>query len=352
MRKLIERLTLAFGVSGQEKEIAQLLSDEMAKMALPENDRIGNVKFTFKGLSSKPTVMFIAHMDEIGFVVADILKTGYLKLYPIGGWNPLTLQSSKVVVKTATGNKVIGVIGSIPVHFKGESTALPKIEDFFVDIGATSYDDVIENFKVRIGDQVVPYTDFKFIKQNNRIVSKAFDDRIGVAAMVETAKRIYNDEHPNNVIFVGSVQEEVGARGAKVVANTSKPDVVIVLEGAPADDYPNMKFAPQTAVGKGAHIRLFDPTLIPKKELANYFVHLAEMNNIAYQGAVRRGGGTDGKILHTANMGIPTIVLGVPVRFAHSHNGVISLDDFKALIDLLVAFIKNFDENALNEILK
>ncbi len=344
MKDLIKKLTLAFGVSGFENEISEIIREELGSISDISKDKIGNIYCKMKNGKRNPKIVFIAHMDEIGFMVSDILPSGHLKLQTIGGWNPATLQSSKVIIKTNTGKRIVGIIGSIPVHFLGKNQSLPKTEDMFVDIGATSYQDVLENFQIRLGDPVIPYTDFHFSNQNNRIFSKAFDDRIGVAAMIETAKQI--TEHPNEVLFIGSVQEEVGARGSIVVSHNVDADAVIVLEGAPADDFPFSSKKPQTAVGNGAHIRLYDPSMIANKELAKFIIHTAEKNNIKYQVAVRKSGGTDGRYMHTAFMGIPAIVLGVPVRYAHSHNGVISLDDFRNLVDLLNAFIMEFDEEA------
>ena len=351
MVELIKKLTMAFGVSGFEKEVTDIIKNEMSEISEINKDKIGNIYCKIKGKKEKPTIVLIAHTDEIGFMVSDILPSGHLKLQPIGGWNPYTLQSSKVIIRTNCGKKVTGVIGSIPVHFLGKNSGgKPEISDMFVDIGAKSKEDATQNFHIRLGDPVVPHTDFHFVEKSQRIFSKAFDDRIGVAAMVQTAKNITDKSHDNNVIFVGSVQEEVGGRGSHVVAHTTNADVVIVLEGAPADDFPKTSYSPQTAVGNGAHIRLFDPSMIAKKELANFIIHLAEKNGIQYQVAVRKSGGTDGRYMHTAFGGIPTIVLGVPVRYAHSHNGVIALEDFKQLVDLLTVFISEFDAEALLKI--
>jgi len=150
---------------------------------------------------------------------------------------------------------------------------------------------------------------------------------------------------------VGSVQEEVGCRGAISIANRTDADLCFVLEGAPADDIPGIPYSSQTALGKGAHIRLFDPTMIVKRKLKDFVIEIAEKNKIKYQLAVRKGGGTDGKQLHLANRGIPTIVLGVPVRYAHSHNCSISMDDFDELVKLINAIVKNLDNTTLEKIL-
>jgi len=290
-------------------------------------------------------------MDEIGFIVADILDSGFIKMQPIGGWNPNTLLSSPVEIVTSNGSRHAGIIGSIPVHFKKGSDSDLDINSMFVDIGAVSQKDAEENFGIALGDQIVPKTNCTFIGQNRRLFSKAFDDRAGIAAVIELGRFLADNEHPNTVYCVGSVQEEVGCRGAISIAYRTDADICFVLEGAPADDIPGIPYSSQTALGKGVHVRLFDPTMIVKKKLKDFVTEVAEKNKINYQLAVRKGGGTDGKQLHLANKGIPTIVLGVPVRYAHSHNCSISMDDFDELVKLINAIAKNLDQAALDKIL-
>jgi glutamyl aminopeptidase len=349
--ELLKKLTTTPGISGHETLIKEIMTNELGSTTSYNSDNLGSVFFNYKG-NGTPKIMFIAHMDEIGFIVADILESGFLKLQPIGGWNPNTLLSSPVEVITSNGEKHPGIIGSVPVHFSKGKNAKLDIYNMFVDIGAMSKDDVLNNYNVNLGDQVVPITNYYFNEQNKRMFSKAFDDRAGVAAVIEVGKFLSENEHPNQVYCVGSVQEEVGCRGAQSISNYTDADVCFVLEGAPADDTPGIPSNSQTSVGKGVHIRMYDPTMIVKRELKDFVIKIAEQNEITHQLTVRRGGGTDGKHLHLANRGIPTIVLGVPVRYAHSHNCSISMKDFDELIKLLTALVKNLDEEALNKILK
>lgn len=350
--ELLKRLTLESGISGSENKIAEIMKDELSGYTSHNKDNMGSVSFEYKGSSEKPKIMFVAHMDEIGFIVADILTTGFLKLQNIGGWNPNTLLSSPVEVINYKGEKYPGIIGAVPVHFlKNRQDVKPEINNMFVDIGAASKEDVMENFGIQLGDQIVPVTNFHYSQKNRRMFSKAFDDRAGIAAVIEIGKILAEKEHPNTVYCVGSVQEEVGTRGAQTIANYTDADICIVLEGAPADDIPGIPFSPQTGVGKGAHVRLFDPTMIVKSELKDFVIECANSNNIKIQLTVRKGGGTDGRQFHVANRGIPTIVLGVPVRYAHSHNCISSMDDFDELIKLLVEIVKNLNKDELNKII-
>ncbi|MBT5420138.1 MAG: M42 family metallopeptidase [Candidatus Cloacimonetes bacterium] len=351
-KELLKRLTLESGISGSESKISEIMREELNGYTSSSKDNMGSICFEYKGKKDSPKIMFVAHMDEIGFIVADILPSGFLRLQNIGGWNPNTLLSSPVDVINSKGEKYPGIIGAVPVHFlKNRQDVKPEINSMFVDIGAISKEDVENNFGIQLGDQIVPVTNFHYSEKNRRMFSKAFDDRSGVAAVIEIGKILAQTEHPNTVYCVGSVQEEVGTRGASTIANYTDADVCIVLEGAPADDIPGIPYTSQTGVGKGAHVRLFDPTMIVKRELKDYIVECANNNEIKIQLTVRKGGGTDGRQFHVANRGIPTIVLGVPVRYAHSHNCISSMDDFDELMKLLTVIIENLDSNKLQEIL-
>jgi len=351
--ELLKKLTLESGISGSENKISEIMKNELKHYTSLNKDNMGSCIFEYKGSSAKPKVMFVAHMDEIGFIVADILDSGFLKIQSIGGWNPNTLLSSPVEVINSRGEKYPGIIGAIPVHFlKNRQDAKPEINNMFVDIGATSKEDIENNFGIQLGDQIVPVTNFHYSKKNRRMFSKAFDDRAGIAAVIEIGKILAEKEHSNTVYCVGSVQEEVGTRGASTIANYTDADICIVLEGAPADDIPGIPYSSQTGVGKGAHVRLFDPTMIVKSELKDFIIECAKANNIKIQLTVRKGGGTDGRQFHVANQGIPTIVLGIPVRYAHSHNCISSMDDFDELIKLIDKIVEKLDEKQLREILK
>ncbi|MCD4818514.1 MAG: M42 family metallopeptidase [Candidatus Cloacimonetes bacterium] len=340
--ELIEKLTKASGISGYESPIREIMIEELGKLTDYETDKMGSIHFLFKGKENAPKILCLAHQDEVGFIVADILHDGFLKMQAIGGWDVNTLLSSPLEVINKKGEKFPGIIGSIPVHFLKDTQQKLNIESLFVDIGAIDREDVMKNFGIQLGDQIVPVTNYHYSSKNKRIFSKAFDDRIGITSVIELGKRLANREMNNSVYCSGSVQEEVGTRGARVIANYIQADLAIILEGAPADDIPGLPGNSQTAVGKGVHIRLFDPTMIVKSSLKNFIVETAEKNSIPYQLTVRRRGGTDGMQIHTANYGIPTIVMGVPVRYAHSHNGMISLDDFDNLVNLLEQVVLNY----------
>jgi putative aminopeptidase FrvX len=339
--KLIEELTLAAGLPGFEGEVTGIFRRELGPHC--DVDRIGNSVCTVEpasvGERSSVSILFAAHQDEIGFMVASVLAGGFLRLQPLGGWNPVTLPASPVTVINREGERFPGIIGYVPPHFAGNREgSLPAMEELFVDIGALSADEVHGRFGVYPGDLVVPVTRFAWNRRSRTLCSKAFDDRIGIAALIETAARVREiPERANRLLFAATVQEEVGTRGAAVLGGSCEADVVIVVEGAPADDIPGGPETAQTRLGGGAHVRIFDPTMIAHPRLLAHVRAVAAQRGIRIQESVRRGGGTDAKVLHLAGAGKPAVVLGVPVRYAHSHNSMICLDDYLALLDLLEA---------------
>lgn len=300
-------------------------------------DNAGNLIYTFKGREGGRTICFAAHQDEVGFMVSDILDTGFLRLIQIGGWSTLTLPSSPVEVITSSGDKVYGVIGQISPHFikKGAPLQVPSLEDLFVDVGAADRSDVTDKLGIRIGDVVVPVAPFRYVPQTGRLFSKAFDDRIGCAVLIEAALSVWNPE--NTLIFAFTTQEEVGERGSAVLATYLNADYSVIVEGAPADDMPSGPVHPMTCQGRGAHVRLFDPTHIAPRDLIDRIRKIGQDSGIVIQEAIRTGGGTDACTLSHAIGGTKAVVTGVPVRYAHSHNCSISMYDYDEMVRLLSA---------------
>ena len=349
--ELLMKLTLAPGVSGFENRIAGIMLEELGRENPCQRDKLGSIAFEFQGRDETPKIMVVGHQDEIGFIITHIEKSGLLRFHNLGGWDWRTLLSSPVNVINRNGELISGVIGSGPIHYlKGKQTEM-TLDDMFIDIGARSDEDVMEHFGIERGAAVVPTTHFVYSEQNNLIFSKAFDDRVGIAVAIETGKYLSQTDHPNSVYCCGSVQEEVGIRGAQTLANLIKPDLAIVVEGVPADDFPGNDHKAQNRLGKGVHIRLFDPTMIVKPKFSALAVELAKQNNIQYQTSVRTSGGTDAKMIHISNLGVPSIVLGVPVRYAHSHNGIMSLDDYNNCLDLVKRLVTTLDKEKYEEIL-
>jgi len=338
--EFIKGLTQLSGPSGYEGDVSNFIKEKLASVGEITTDRIGNIVCRIEGSDpGAPHLLFAAHQDEVAFMVSDITAGGFLRFIGIGGWNPITLPSSPVEVISESGERHYGIIGQLPPHFipKGEPPKVPTIDELFIDIGARSREEAEELYQVGIGSIIIPYAPFKYNPKGEVLFSKAFDDRIGVAALIELGHLVKEKGVAATLSLAFTVQEEVGVRGAKVLAQSIEADAAIVVEGAPADDVPSNIGSPQTVLGKGAHLRIFDTSHIGHPGLFRLARDIARREKIEVQEAVRKGGGTDAREIALAKGGIPTIVCGVGVRYAHSHNSLISLSDYRNLVKLLFA---------------
>jgi endoglucanase len=216
-----------------------------------------------------------------------------------------------------------------------------ELKDMAVDIGASSDEEAAE-MGVRPGQWIAAEGTFFSMKNKKILAGKAFDDRAGCALMIETIKE--SDGFPCTIYGAATVQEEVGLRGARTAAEIVDPDVCIVLEGSPAADaFGNNGSDRQGVLGEGVQIRLFDPTMIPNPGLRDFMLDVAESEEIPYQVLVRDAGGTDAGQIHLHGHGVPTIVLAVPVRYAHSPTGLIHADDYDNTLALVKAAVMRLD---------
>ena len=346
---LLQELTDAHSISGFEDEVRAIFIDELEEVGPLATDKSGSVicAHTNEG----PRVIIAGHMDEVGFMVQNITFDGFIQFVTIGGWWNQVMLGQRVQILNRDGEKIHGVIGSKPVHFLPPSqrdTPVP-VEAMYIDIGANSRRDVIDTYRIQLGAPIAPLAPFMHMANPNLFMAKAFDNRVGMAAVIQSAQILAEMDHPNDLIFAGTVQEEVGLRGAKTLANFTKPDVAIVLEGPPADDTPGFNLSEsQGKLGGGVQIRLYDPTAIANPRLAELAIETAELANIPYQVTVRRGGGTDAGSFHLANDGIPSVVLGVPTRYIHSHNAIIDINDYLAMLTLTVALANELNQSKVD----
>lgn len=344
---LLKELTQADAVPGHEDEVRQIFASRLRPVGNVETDRMGNIFCTRNTGTARPRVLLDSHMDEVGFLVQRVTSDGHVKFVPVGGWWSQTLLAQRVTITTKKG-KVPGVIGSTPPHLLSDEAKkkVVDIKDLFVDIGAENAKQATEEFGVRPGCPITPYGPFVPLRHPKLFTAKAFDNRNGVAIVIEAMTKLA--EHPNTVIGAGCVQEEVGLRGAKTIAASVDPDVAIVLEAPPADDAPGVNPADiQGKLGAGVQIRLFDPTMIANPRLADLAIETAREHKINHQIAVRHSGGTNAGSIHTSRRGVPTIVLGVPTRYIHSHVSIINIDDYLATLELVLRLVPKLDEKTV-----
>lgn len=352
-RDLLERCSNAAAPSGFEGEMLNLIVDELADCPQLQTHATtaGNLYCDKKASDpAAPTVALVAHMDEIGFMVQGITPDGFLLIVPLGGWWNHTLPAQRVIVHTRSGRRIPGQIGTKPPHLLPESQRhqVMPTEALFIDIGASSAEEVAA-LGIRLGCAVTPDVQMQALDIPHRWMGKAFDNRAGVYCMVEAMRRLAGEETACSVQGIGTVQEEVGTRGARALEEA--PDLAVILEGPPADDtFGQSGICRQGVLGKGVQVRLFDPTNITPPALADWVLQVAEEEGIPCQPTVRRSGGTDAAASYPQWHGTPAIVLGVPTRYIHSHNGILDDRDLEAAVQLACAIVRRFNERVYQTI--
>jgi len=345
--KMLQELSDAPGASGFEDAIVEVARRYAAPIGEIKEDFLRNLYIYRKeNTGNKPVLMIDAHSDEVGLIVHSIKPNGCLRFLPLGSWNKNALVSSKVLVRNAKGEYIPGIIAAKPVHFMSateKANPAMDISNMVIDIGATSYEDAVENFHVRMGEPVVPATKFQYDEARGLLFGKAFDCRIGCAAALEALRRLDGKELPCDVVLVLSTQEELGPRNSKVTVHHVKPDIAIVMEGCPADDTFTSAYAIQTALGKGPMFRHMDVSAICAPRYQRWALDLAAKKGIPVQESVREGGGNNAASIQTALVGAPAIVAGVPVRYAHSTNCISTVFDFEATVEMVIALLENID---------
>ena len=343
--ELIRALSDAFGPSGFEDDVVRIVREQAADLGDIEEDCLRNVYIRRKeNKGNRPVIMLDAHGDEVGFMVHSVRPNGLLRFVNIGGWNLNTLSSADVLVRNSLGEYIPGIIAAKPVHFQtaAEKAAggVSEISALSIDIGACSREEAIRDFHIRIGEPIVPATRLRVDEGKGLLFGKAFDCRIGVAAMLKTLDALRGVELPCDVVAVLSSQEEVGERGAKVAVNRVKPDCAWVFEGTPADDTFTEPYAIQTALRKGPMFRHMDRTVICTPRYMRFVTDLAEREGIPMQTAVREGGGNNGAVILTSLEAVPVVVAGIPVRYIHSMNCIAALEDFRSAVALSVQALR------------
>jgi len=335
----LEKLSNASGVAGREEEVRSLMK-KFLKPLVDEvrEDKLGNVIGIKKGKKNAPKVMLAAHMDEIGLLVKTISKEGFLQFTKIGGIDDRILLAQKVMVYTEKG-ALHGIIGSKPPHIQKEEERkkIVTYDELFIDIGAENQEEA-RKIGVKIGDPVG--FDIKFAKiGKNLVIGKAFDDRVGCAVIVEAMKHLEKTEC--TVYAVGTVQEEVGLRGATTAAFEIYPDIGIALDVTLAGDVPGVKeFEAPIKMRKGPSLTVADYGLITHPKVLRLLVDAAEENKIPYQLETGLPGSTDAARISLTREGVPSGVISIPTRYVHSPSSMLSLEDAEKAVKLAVAAVQ------------
>jgi endoglucanase len=351
--KLLKELSDSFGPSGFERETAAIVKREASRYADEITfDKLGSVIAKKRGTSDSPKILLAGHMDEVGFVVTGIEEqTGFVTFSPLGGWFDQVLLGHRVTIRTAKGD-VPGVIAAKPPHLLSpeERDKVVKKENMFIDVGATDKETAEKELGIRVGDPVAPWASYMTTRGGKIAIGKAFDDRVGTFVGLEVLRKLKTEsiKHPNTVYVAGTVQEEVGLRGASTVGNMVEPDLAFALEVDIAGDVPGIKKneAP-TKIGKGPSILTYDASMIPNQAFKSFVVETAEKEGIPYQLSAVTAGGTDAGKFHVVRAGAPSIVISVPTRHIHSHAAVLDVSDIGNTVNLVLALIKRLDGNTV-----
>ena len=340
---LLRELTEAHGAPGAEDAVRDIFKKNINGEII--TDKMGSIYTRCKGTYDSPGIMLSAHLDEVGFVVQSLTSDGYIKFLTLGGvWGPVLL-SQRVRILTDE-QEIPGVVVAKPPHFLSddERTKEMQPENMYIDVGAESVEELISKFNIQLGQTIVFDSGFAPLHHPDRFVAKAFDNRVGVGLVIQSAQEFMNLDHPNTVYCGANSQEELGGRGAHTAVHMIAPDIGIILEGIPADDLPKSeKDTHQGALGKGIQIRVLDPGTLMNRRLNQFIIEVANELNVPYQIAVRRSGGTDAKAIHLNDFGVPTAVLGIPVRYAHTANSIMDISDYLNGLKLIREIIKRLD---------
>ena len=347
---LLQQLTDAAGPPGFEEPIRKVLVDLMKPLASSITyDGLGSIIAT-QG-SQGPRVMVDAHMDELGGMIRRVTPRGLLTMQLLGGWLDQALVDQRWIIIGSKG-PVRAVTGIRDVHVvpQDERTRVYPRDTLFLDVGAAS-DAEVAAMGVAPGDPVVPDAPFTVLNGTDNYLAKGWDDRVGCGVVVEAMRRLAAAPHANQILWTITTQEEVGLRGAEAAAAVVKPSIAIAIEGGITGDvFPGRPEETQARLGAGPGIFLFDSSALPNRRLTQLVKQTAAEKKLPLQTDLVQGYGDDSAELQRSNGGVPTVNLVVPIRYTHSHNGIMNRRDFDQMVDLLVALLQRLDAATVERI--
>jgi putative aminopeptidase FrvX len=324
VKDLIKKLTEAYGPSGHEDQIREIIRAEVEPLADEVRvDALGNLIAVKRGSGGGKKVMLAAHMDEIGLIISYVDEKGFLRFQPIGGIDVATLVGGRVQFAD-------GAVGAIGPENRQGFRKTPELSKLYIDIGATSRDEAQHRLGEAVGF-VRPFADL-----GKRIVAKAMDDRISCSVLIETLRQLKNS--PHDVYFVFSVQEEVGLRGARTSAYGLDPEVGIAVDITVAADTPE---APKMAMklGGGPCIKVMDSGMLSHPGIKNLLIETAVSHDIPYQLEVLRRGSTDAAAIQLVRSGVPAGCVSIACRYFHTQSEMVDIDDVENSVRLLLAVL-------------
>ena len=331
MIPLLEKLTQACGVAGDEGPIADLLEQEIKDIGPVRRTPLGSLICTVKQESpEKPHVVLEAHIDEIGLMVCAIDEEGFLKVTRCGGIDRRVATASPVLIH---GRK--GARRGILCSEQSDPNKNPTLEQLFVDAGM-SKEQAGEEFP--IGTRISYIGSLKHLLEG-KVSSKALDDRCGCAVLMETMRRLGKTD--NEIVAVFTTQEEVGLRGATTAGYAADPDMAIALDVTHANDFPRAKETTHVVsrLGKGAAVKIMDRGLIAHPDVVEALEAAAAKAGVPCQREILLGGSTDAAAIHKSRAGVPSGVISLPCRYVHAPCEMVDLNDLEGAVRILLALL-------------
>ncbi len=348
--EVIEQLSNLHGASGHEDDVIDFIQKSFSHL-ITERDSINNlfVRCSDEKNPDRPVIALDCHSDEVGFMVENINANGTISFLPLGGWYIANIPAHAVVIKNFKGEYIRGVVASKPPHFMTaeEKNRLPKIEELVIDVGTSSRAETIRHYSIEVGNPVTPDVSFSFDKKTQVMRGKAFDNRLGCAAVLAILNQLKKTSLKVTPVGCICSQEEVGLRGAQVAASRVKPDFAVIFEGSPADDTFRESSMACGKIGEGVQFRVLDAGMVSNHRVQSFARQTAEESGIPYQVIARSGGSTNGARYHMAGTGIPTLVIGIPTRYIHSHYSYASMKDFENAVLLGTKILKTLNNSTI-----
>jgi endoglucanase len=346
IKKYQRKLSSLIGVSGHEQDVSNFILDEIETNDLADKawiDALGNVLVIKEGKNKDNRILLDAHIDEIGFMVSHVERNGFLRFILIGNWDTRILLGQSVIVKSNTGQKFRGIIGSKPPHLTTEEERKKQIKasDMYIDMGMMSDEEVINNNITIgvVGTLSCPFVDFP----NGMVRGKAFDDRTACNVLLHLMMILKDQGQPNDTVrFNFAAQEEIGRSGAITGTYILKPTMALAIENTTAADVPGIPESQiPVYIGKGPAITLADLSIISHPKVNERITENARYEKIPFQYKKPMYGRTDAGMIQLSRSGIPSSVISVPCRYIHSPTSLLKLEDIYETIRLIDAFLRN-----------
>lgn len=348
--EMLRAFSEANAICGHEKGASRVMKRYLTPVADEITyDALGSIAACQKGTGGGPRIALFGHLDEVGFLVKEIQEDGFIRIINVGGMWPHLLLSQEMTITTRDGREYVGLISSPPPHgmpAEERAKVLP-LEELYIDLGVNDREEA-EALGIRKGDPITPRTEFRVLNNPNYLMGKAWDDRIGAAVATDVLRHLKGQSHLADVYAVGTVQEEVGLRGAQTAGYMVNPDIAIALDCGLASDVPNSKYG--TPLASGVTLSLMDGSVIGNRALIYAVEDVCRELGVDYTYDIFLRGGTDAGSIHKLRSGVPSMTISIPARAIHAHRGVIHRKDVADTVRVLTEFCRRLDWDMVEKI--